>query len=155
MTLSQPKSQIHVKEEDFEISSDVPKEDILTTKLLDKVLPGRTGTYLLPHDAVIRMTKTDTTINNVYGLFEKEQTSQTARSIQINHLDVATQPTEQPMDEDDDEEDLYSEPESDNLSGNDTVGELESDDDEQNQNVKILTKSIEHDKSIHHKIWNR
>ena len=70
---------VHVEEEDFFVySPTVPIARVASCEVLDKLLPGRLGTYVLPRDAVLVLTSWNATsrpcVQDVKDFIQREET---------------------------------------------------------------------------------
>ena len=97
-------------EEDFEITSSVPVSELTTCEVLSKTLPGRIGRYILPKDAVIKLTSISSTTANVRNLLDMERSSiSCAHRKRMNHVTVESQEESHEDEYESDEEDGFDE----------------------------------------------
>ena len=134
-TLCRPKKFIHNACDEFEITSDIPVEDIGSCDLLDKKLGGVMGCFFYPKDATIRfLGKCNDPKLKMKEMLSEWETECMAKTtiVRIHHLSVkATLPMEPEEEEEDEEEDDEydrSDDDEDNSAEEDDKEEWPSDD---------------------------
>ena len=108
MTDVSRKKHIHVQCKEWDVTSDHSISEVPFCKVLDRVLPGRLGSYIYPCDAVFMcLDRQKTTKKDLDGVMQRER-SKRAVVQHINHISVPTNEVdanglEEPSDDDDDE----------------------------------------------------
>lgn len=104
------KKHVHIRCNEWEVTSDVAIVDVPFCKVLDRILPGRLGSYIYPDDAVFTCTdRQRTTYSDLALCIERERTKRNGTH-QINHISVVTNETvvlEDGIDDGSDEDDEF------------------------------------------------
>ncbi len=120
----------------WRITSDVTVSALLTTPVLERVLPGRLGCYVLPSDAVFeRLDVSNTALHHLNATLEAERvpahspvrTRRVHMSV-ATHIDAPPQPEHECIDEAEGLEDEGADDDCDSDDGEDRPPEPEPDD---------------------------
>ena len=95
-----PRRHVHAQGPDWEVTSDVPVDQLSTCDVLARALPGALGCYFFPADAVLC---SDRPLAALLAR-EREQLRITADLLALNHLTVEEEEEDEPAREEDDEE---------------------------------------------------
>lgn len=120
---------VHVTTDEWNITSDIPiGDDLLTCSILDRVLPGLLGGYVLPFDSVFHLrAKATTTLADFKAVVEFERESHgRAYEERLNHMSVSLI-TDDVHEEEEEEEECEEEEEEEE---EDTEGESEAEGEE-------------------------
>ena len=134
-TLCRPKKFIHNTCDEFEITSDIPVEEIGNCDLLEKKLGGLMGCFFYPKDATIRFlgncNDPKSKMKEMLSEWERECMAKTT-IVRFHHLSVKAtlpmEPEEEEEEEEDDDEYDRSDDDEDNSDENGDKEEWLSDD---------------------------
>lgn len=97
------KKHVHARSSEWEITSDRAIADVPFCDVLDRILPGRLGSYVYPADAVFACaTRKSTTDADLASIIAKERSKRTGGHY-INHITVAANEVEAPPVDDEDD----------------------------------------------------
>lgn len=101
-----PKKHVHVRTEDWQITSDTPMdESLLSCDLLPRSLPGKLGCYILPKDSVLtRVNGMPCDVAYYQSLLSQESTRTELRRIPdiVHHITVSSDILESEEEEEED-----------------------------------------------------
>lgn len=102
------RAHVHLSTDEWKITSDVRVEDVSTApKVLDRILPGRLGSFVYPDDAVFSLRNARRTSLADLDATLCAERSIRRRSERMNHISVAKEdaPLEEEASEDEEEGD--------------------------------------------------
>ena len=88
------KRYVHIQCNEWDVTSDHPVSDVPYITVLDRVLPGRLGSYIYPRDAVFACLDRQVTKKSDLDSVIQREKSKRVGVQHINHISVSTNETD-------------------------------------------------------------